>query len=328
MRRGIAANRGEEVGPAVPAVLTPASLTFPPPEPDAKSSLRRLTFAQWITSPDNPLAWRVLANRIWQYHFGQGIVETPSNFGFTGANPTHPELLDFLARQLIAHGGRLKPMHKQLLMSATYQQSSRGSAIGNQRDPANRLLWKMNLRRMEAEVVRDSILATSGKLNLEMGGPGIKPRLRPELIPSSQRNKWPAVKQEDAQHWRRSVYIYSKRQLLMPILELFDAPTTTDSCALRSESVVPTQALVLMNDEFVEQQAGYLARRVLSEVGDDEAKAIERMALLTLGHSLDGNRQDQAQEFLRARKSQTDRISALTDLAHVLFNSSEFIHIQ
>jgi hypothetical protein len=331
MRRGIAANRGEEVGPAVPAVLVSKSLSFPEPDPQAKSSLRRLTLAQWITSPNNPLAWRVLANRVWQYHFGKGIVSTPSNFGFTGATPTHPELLDYLATQLIKNEGRLKPLHKQLLMSATYQQSSQTtqtSAIGNQIDPANHLLWKMNLRRMEAEVVRDSILAASGKLNLEMGGPGIKPRLRADLIPASQRNKWPAVKQEDAKHWRRSVYIYSKRQLLMPIMELFDAPTTTDSCAVRTESVVPTQALVLMNDEFVEEQASYLARRVLSEVGDDDAKAIERLALLTLAHPLDPKKTSDAEQFLRARRAQSDRVSALTDLAHVLFNSSEFIHIQ
>jgi hypothetical protein len=308
--------------------LTLKPAPFPVPAPEAKSSLRRLTLAEWITAPSNPLAWRVLANRVWQHHFGNGIVNTPSNFGFTGAAPTHPELLDYLAVQLIQNGGRLKPLHKQLLMSATYRQSSRASAIGNQQDPKNRFLWKMNLRRMEAEVVRDSILATSGKLNLEMGGPGIKPRLRPDLIPSSQRNKWPTVKLENEKHWRRSVYIYSKRQLLMPILELFDAPATTDSCAARNESVVPTQALVLMNDEFVEEQAGYLAQRVIREVGDDDDKAIERMVLLTLAHRLDDAKMDEAREFVRLRQTDSDRISALTDFAHVLFNSSEFIHVQ
>jgi hypothetical protein len=328
MRRGIAANRGEEVGPAVPTVLTSKPMLFPLPDPDAKSSLRRLTLAEWITSPNHPLTWRVLANRVWQHHFGKGIVDSPSNFGFTGAAPSHPELLDYLALQLIENGGRLKPLHKQLLMSATYQQSSQASANGHQLDPTNRLLWKMNLRRMEAEVVRDSILRASGNLNLEMGGPGIKPRLRPDLIPSSQRNKWPTVKQEDATHWRRSVYIYSKRQLLMPILELFDAPATTDSCATRNESVVPTQALVLMNDEFVEEQAGYLARRVMSEVDDNDEKAIERMTLLTLARRLEPSKMKEAQQFVQSRQTESDRLNALTDLAQVLFNSSEFIHIQ
>ena len=328
MRRGIAANRGNEVGPAAPAVLTSQPLVFPTPAERATSSQRRLTLAEWITSADNPLAWRVLANRVWQYHFGRGIAATPSNFGFTGEAPSHPELLDYLALQLINNGGRLKPLHKALLMSATYQQSSRAVASGYQRDPENRLLWKMNLRRMEAEVMRDSILACSGKLNLEMGGPGIKPRLPPDLIPSSQRNKWPTVSQEDASHWRRSVYIYSKRQLLMPMLELFDAPTTTHSCAVRTESVVPTQALVLMNDDFVETQAEYLAGRVLSETSDNEVAAIQYMAGLTLAHPLAPAPLEQAREFVRARQAETDRLGAFTDLAHVFFNSSEFIHIQ
>jgi mono/diheme cytochrome c family protein len=328
MRRGIATNLAEEVGPAVPAVLAGASVLFPAPPPDAKSSLRRLTLANWITSPDNPLAWRVLANRIWQHHFGRGIVLTPSNFGFAGGTPSHPELLDYLARHLIASGGRWKPVHKQILLSATYRQSSKPPAENVELDPANRLVSRMNLRRMEAEIVRDAILAASGKLNPTFGGPGIKPRLPADLIPASQRNKWPLVSQEDETHWRRSVYIYSKRQLLMPILELFDAPTTTDSCPQRMESVVPTQSLVLMNDEFVEAQAGYLAERVLSEAGDDPERALDRMFQIVLGSPPGRERLRQAAAFVADRASAGDRVSAFTDLAHVLFNSSEFIHIQ
>ncbi len=140
MRRGVAANRGEEVGPAVPAVLVAKPLAFPEPAAAAKSSLRRLTLAEWIAAPDNPLAWRVLANRVWQHHFGTGLVATPSNFGVSGAAPTHPELIDWLAQQLIADGGRIKPLHKLILMSATYRQASHHREAEAKADPANRLL--------------------------------------------------------------------------------------------------------------------------------------------------------------------------------------------
>jgi hypothetical protein len=327
MRRGLAANPGEEVGPAAPAILVSSELSFPTPSIDAKSSLRRLTFANWITARDNPLTWRVLANRIWQHHFGEGIVDTPSNFGLTGSPPSHPELLDYLANQLLANGGRWKPLHRILLTSATYRQSSMADDRALETDPDNRFLSRMNLLRMEAETIRDSILVASGSLNRRLGGPGIKPRLPPELIPASQRNKWPVIEREESKHWRRSVYIYSKRQLLMPILELFDAPTTTDSCAVRTTSVVPTQALVLMNDDFVENQAERLARRVLSEAGENLERTVDHMFRLTLSRSPNALRLLQALQFVNEREADTDRIRGLTDLAHVLFNSNDFIYI-
>jgi hypothetical protein len=155
----------------------------------------------------------------------------------------------------------------------------------------------------------------------------MKPRIRSDILPVSQRNKWPAIKEEGPDQWRRSVYIYVKRQLLMPSMELFDAPTTTDSCAVRTQSVVPTQALVLMNDEFVEDQARYLAERALKEAGGDLYRAIERMFLLTLARPPTSERMRQAGAFVQARERESDRTGALADLAHVLFNSSEFIHI-
>jgi hypothetical protein len=337
MLRGSALNLGDEVGPAVPTLFKPVSF----PAPAAKTSLRRKTLAQWITAPDNALAWRVIANRIWQHHFGRGIVASPSNFGFTGAKPTHPELLDYLAHQLIQNGGRFKALHKLILMSATYRQSSStGDNKENEaqkfssplpslspvkKDPGNSLLSRQNLQRMEAEVIRDSILTASGKLNPKLGGPGIKPRLRPDLLPTSQRNKWPLLKQEGPEQWRRSIYIYVKRQLLMPSMELFDAPTTTDSCAMRLDSTVPTQALVLMNDEFVEEQAAFLAQRAAS---DTLEKTIQRIFMLTLSHEADAKRLQQSLDFVKAREAASTRDQALADLAHVLFNSSEFVYIR
>ncbi len=362
LRRGSLQNKGPEVPPAAPLVLVSNPLRFPEPEPDAKSSGRRRTLAEWIAAPENPLTWRVLANRIWQHHFGRGLVATPSNFGFNGARATHPELLDFLAARLIADGGRWKALHKLLVMSATYRQGSSVAAdvrrlhLPETPDPRpltqssqslltsaatldadNTLLWRGNHQRLSAESLRDSILAVSGKLNPQLGGPGIKPRIRADLLTASQRNKWPALTTEGAAQWRRSVYIYVKRQLLMPMLELFDAPTTTDSCAERMQSVVPTQALVLMNDEFVEDHAGFLAQRAVTEAGGELSKAIERMHLLSLARVPTAERLKQATVFVTARESayekeagakETPRQRALTDLAHVLFNSSEFITIE
>lgn len=322
--RGNALIPGAEVPAAIPVVLTAQPLTFP--APSDKTSLRRRTLADWMASPQNPLTWRVLANRLWQHHFGAGIVTTPSNFGFTGTRPSHPELLDYLAGQFISSGGRWKPVHKLMLMSATYRQSSHASGEGQRMDPQNQWLWRMNKQRMEAEVIRDSILAVSGKLNVKAGGPGFKPRIRPDLLDASQRNRWPALVQEGPQQWRRSVYIYIKRQLLMPSLELFDAPTTTDSCALRTQSTVPTQALVMMNDEFVEEQAGNLALRAIEGAADTEA-VVTRLFELTLGRPPTGPRLQQALEFVQQRERDSHRIAAITDLAHVLLNSSEFITI-
>ena len=328
MLRGSALNLGDEVPPAVPTLFKAISF----PSPATQTSLRRKTLAEWITAPDNALAWRVITNRVWQHHFGQGLVASPSNFGFTGSKPTHPELLDYLARQLIANSGRFKALHKLILMSATYRQSSafvvRGSLRGfaaARPDGLKAELPTPRLQRMEAEVLRDCILQASGKLNDQMGGPGIKPRLRADLLPTSQRNKWPLLKSEGPEQWRRSVYIYQKRQLLMPMMELFDAPTTTDSCAARLESTVPTQALVLMNDEFVEEQAAFLVKRATS---DSLEATIHRLFMFTLGHKPSAQRLKQSFDFVKAREAASTREQALTDLAHVLFNSSEFVYIR
>jgi len=325
MLRGLAASMGDEVLPAAPAVLGGRSLN--PERPNGRTSMRRGTLAEWIASPENPLTWRVMVNRVWQHHFGAGLVATPSNFGLSGAAPSHPDLLCWLAARFMAGGGRLKPLHKLMLMSAAYRQQSSSHARGAAADPANTLLWRMNLRRMEAEVIRDGILAASGNLNPVMGGPGIKPRIRADLLDASQRNKWPVLAHEGPGEWRRSVYIYVKRQLLMPSMELFDAPTTTDSCAMRQRSTVPTQALVLMNDEFVEEQAGHLARRAAAGAREDLPRVIERLFMLALSRAPTAARLEQALAFIRERALSAGTEEALRDLAHVLLNSSEFVYI-
>ncbi len=335
LMRGLAANRAEEVRPAVPVVLTRQPLPFP--KSQGTTSLRRRTYAEWIVSPQNPLTWRVMVNRVWQHHFGAGIVASPSNFGVSGMKPTHPELLDWLAAQFLANDGRLMPLHKLMLMSATYRQGGgepRAEGVEMSAQDPELFAFRSSLfglrakQRMEAEVIRDCILAASGKLNPKAGGPGFKPRIRADLLDASQRNKWPVIESETAEHWRRSVYIYVKRQLLMPGMELFDAPTTTDSCALRMQSTVPTQALVLMNDEFVEDQAGFLAQRAKAEAGGALPAIIERLFMLTLSHRPPASRLQQALEFVQSRQQSSDETTALRDLSHVLLNSSEFVYIE
>jgi hypothetical protein len=244
-------------------------------------------------------------------------------------------LLDWLAQELVRNGGRLKPLHRLIVTSAAYRQSST-AGLAPASDLGNRLLWRMNKRRLEAEAVRDSILTMSGTLNRQMGGPGIKPRIHPDLLAGSQRNKWPKIEREGPEHWRRSVYVYVKRQLALPLLELFDSPPTTQSCGRRQLSVVPTQALVLMNDEFTQDQAGYFADRVQREVGNDPAAQADRALRIAFCRSPSAARHADAIAFLRQQRTAHAETGAdaaaagrlaLADLAHVLFNCNEFIYI-
>ncbi|MBI1313816.1 DUF1549 domain-containing protein [bacterium] len=336
LRRGNHHTPGAEVGPGVPAAIAFNEVTFSSPGENAKSTGRRRTLAQWIADPDNVLTYRVLANRLWQHFFGRGIVETTSNFGVNGATPTHPELLDFLARQITSHIGQLKAVQRLIVTSATYCQSSKHHPQHDSVDPGNHLLWRQNVRRLEAEAIRDSVLAASGNLNRAMYGPGIKPRMRAELITASQRNKWPTIKVEQPEHWRRSVYIYVKRQLLMPMMELFDSPTTTDSCAVRPASILPTQALILMNDEFTEDQAEALARRAEAASNDDLDTAIRTAYRRTMCREPSGSRLSRSIGFVEQQMSSWKaagtsndeaRHKSLSDFCHVLLNSSEFVFV-
>jgi cytochrome c553 len=332
--RGDLNNRGPQVAAGVPRILSSANSTFAP-QASERSTGNRLALANWIASPDNPLTWRVIANRIWLHHFGRGIVATPSNFGLTGAAPSHPELLDWLALELAEDGGQWKKLHRTIMTSAAYQQSSQGTADGDAIDPQNLLLWRMNKRRLEAEAIRDSVLAIAGTLNTRQGGPGIKPRIPEELLSASQRNKWPVVKQEGPAHWRRSVYIYVKRQMAFPLLDLFDIPSTAHTCDRRQDSTIPTQALVLMNDQFTEEQAAWFAKRVRQASESFEEQA--RQALwLALSREPAPSRVAEAVDFLLARKTEyrkagkSDAIAseaALVDLCHVLVNCNELLYV-
>ncbi len=326
LKRGDFRNKGEEVQPGLPQVLaSDASL-------DPKNRRRQL--AEWIASADNPLTARVAVNRIWQYHFGKGLVKTPSDFGATGDRPSHPELLDWLATEFVKQGWSWKAMHRLILLSNTYRQSSQFSEQVAAKDPENRLLWRMNPRRIEAESLRDSILAVSGKLNPEMYGPGIYPRIDPDVINTGSRPRWPLDAKDDHSTWRRSVYIFVKRSVILPIIEVFDCPATVVSGPVRAVSTVSPQALALMNNEFVLQQSGYFAERVAKEAGGDKRAQIVRVFQIALGRQPSAKEIEWSLSFLKSqaegyaqRKAEKPEAEALRDFCHAVINLNEFVYV-
>ena len=254
--------------------VIPASLSFVPdlfhdfdaPPEESDTSQRRLQLARWIAHRNNPLTARVIVNRLWQHHFGEGLVRSPNNFGFTGETPTHPELLDWLASELIANGWRLKPLHRLMVTSRTYQQASihPNFAEYSNRDFGNRLWWRAERRRVDAETLRDSLLAASGELDLTVGGPSFRPSISPEALEGLSRkaSAWQASPEQE-QH-RRSLYIFMQRSLLPPIMTTFDLPDSTLSCGQRDATTVAPQALSLLNNDFVHRRSLSLAEQAIS----------------------------------------------------------------
>jgi hypothetical protein len=326
LKRGDVALKGDPVGPGLPQVMCG--------ETDLNPIDRRKQLADWIASADNPLTARVAVNRIWQYHFGKGIVRTPSDFGATGDRPTHPELLDWLATEFVAKGWSWKAMHRLMVTSNTYRQSSRFNEKSATVDSENRLLWRMNPRRLEAEIIRDSMLAISGKLNKEMFGPGIYPRIDPDIINTGSRPRWPLDAKDDQTTWRRSVYIFVKRSVLLPMIEVFDCPATTVTGPVRAVSTVSPQALALMNNEFVLQQSGFFAERVAAEAGNDLRKQITTAFTIALNRQPNEKELAWSLEFLQKqtagyaeRKNEKPTAAALRDFCHALFNLNEFLYL-
>jgi mono/diheme cytochrome c family protein len=333
--RGSAATPGKPVEPRFPLVLCPtkeaATAHVPSPPTGAKCSGRRRVLADWIASPDNPLTARVIVNRLWQHDFGRGLVATPNDFGRNGSAPTHPELLDWLAAELVESGWRLKHIHKMILMSATYQQASRAdkeAVVAT--DPDNRLLWRQNLRRLEAEAVRDAVLAVSGRLNPAMGGRGIFPTLPPEVLSTQSKPGLGWDKSSPEEQARRSVYIFVKRTLGVPLLETFDFASPDKSTAARSTTTIAPQALILLNSSFMEEQSAAFAERLLREAGPDSAANVERVFRLALGRGPSPRERQIAWEYLgRAQPTQGSQgyRLALARLCKLVFNLNEFVYV-
>jgi len=279
LARGSAHAPTDEVTPGFPAVLSPPEPKIAPAAPGAKTTGRRRAFAEWVASPANPLTARVMANRIWQYHFGRGIVRSTSNFGFLGTPPTHPELLDWLADEFVKGQWKMKPLHRTILLSSTYRMSSQANKAALEKDPENEMFWRFDMRRLEAEEIRDSLLAANGTLNPKLYGPSVKVKLPREVlagqsVPGQGWEESPAEEQT-----RRSVYVKVKRSLAVPIFASFDAADTDATCPVRFATTQPTQALGMMNSAFVNQQAQTLADLARKKVGTADPAAQVRFVL-------------------------------------------------
>lgn len=313
-------SKGSRTQPGFVAVLddgqTPATL----PPADGRTSGRRLALAKWLTSGRHPLTARVMANRIWHHHFGRGIVTTLDNFGKTGEPPTHPELLDWLAVEFVEKGWSIKHMHRLLMTSEAYQMSSQFAPEKHLLTDADNLLWwRYRPQRLEAEIVRDSILSVSGALNRTMFGKAVFPELSQEVLASMDKGIWNNTK-DGPEVWRRSVYVYRKRGLPLPFFEVFDLPDQNLTCGRRNVSTVPTQALTLMNNDWVLKQAARFADRVATEAGPDNAARVARAYELALGRRPSAEELRVGEEYLRGR--------TLSDLAHVILNLNEFIYLR
>ena len=322
--RGDPYQRGPRVAPGFLTTL-PGGMTSvgPPWDVKAQTTGRRRALAAWLTNPRNPLPARVWMNRVWRQHFGRGLVDTPSNFGVSGERPTHPELLDWLAVRFQKEGGRLKPMHRLMLLSSTYQQSSAIRAEAVKADPQNRLLWRIPVRRLEAEAIRDSLLFVAGSLNPERGGPPVYPPVDPSLRADTfQGVNWPADTQDGPKTWRRSVYVKVKRSLLLPQLEVFDCPEISASVAQRNVTTTPTQALTLLNDPLIRRQARRFAERLKREAGARPEKQVERAYWLALGRAPTPRETTLGAAFLRSGGA-----DGLVDFAHAVFNLNEFVYV-
>jgi hypothetical protein len=285
-------------------------------EPLSGEAARRMALARWIVDPGNPLTARVMVNRLWHYHFGTGIVDTPSDFGRNGGKPTHPELLDWLARDFIDNDWRLKRIHRLILMSATYRQSSAAREEGVRVDAGNRLLWRFQPRRMEAEALRDAILATSGKLDLRMGGPGF------DLFePNTNYVKVYTTKTAfQADDFRRMIYQNKPRAELDTLFGAFDCPDAGQPQPRRTVSTTPLQALNLLNSEFILQQATFLAERLQKEAGDSRENRVNFAFRLVFGRDpVDAER---SSAMALAQSHGWDA------LCRALYNSNEFVFIR
>ncbi len=340
--RGELHKPGELMQPALPAVL--AKTTGTPAELPTPFGSRK-QFALWLTRPDHPLTARVMVNRIWQWHFGRGIVETPNDFGLNGQPRSHPELLDWLATHFVEGGWKIKTLHRLIMNSATYRQSSN---VGEDRylevDPNNKLLWRMNRRRLEGEALWDSVHTAAATINLAMGGPPVVPPLVEDEI-ASLRKKWQWVVSADpAQHTRRGLYIMARRNFKFPMFDVFDAPVDSVSCPTRDVTTVAPQALWGLNNHSVVRQAENFAARVVKEAGEESGAQVDRAWRIALGRPPSERELASAVELMR--KLEADDVAtcagdsttldaavpashtqALSKLCLALFNLSEFAFV-
>jgi cytochrome c553 len=341
----------DEVQPGFLTILdpNPPKISVPPDMNGTMNSTgRRSALANWLADPSNPLTARVMVNRIWQDHFGTGIVGTSSDFGVMGDKPSNPELLDFLAATFVQDGWSIKKIHRLIMLSNTYQQSSAYQADAAKVDPDNKLLWRFDRRRLEGEVIRDSMLLASGNLNSKMGGPGVFPPLPDGTSRGSKYLSWKPEK-DVAETNRRSVYVFVKRNLRYPMFEAFDFPDTHESCSRRYATVSPSQPLMLMNDDLVREWSRALASRVLNDGGLSAEQQVERAFRIVFSRAPNADERREVINFLDQQAAEISgrlamnekiaipdrvpqgmdpaRAAAFVDLCQTLLNSNEFVYM-
>jgi hypothetical protein len=317
--RGDVESHGSQMKPGFIEVITFGNPPTEIPRPDGHTSGRRLALAQWIASPQNPMTARVIVNRLWQKHFGRGIVATLENFGKMGERPTHQDLLDWMAVELMTNGWSLKQINKLMMMSSAYQMASAGDEAADAKaDPENVYLWRFRPQRLDAEIVRDSMLAAGGNINLQVGGEPIFPYISKDILAGQYRGKW-ANTPEGAAAWRRGVYVYQRRSLPYPMFDTFDHPDMNVTAGARHVSTVPTQALTLLNNPFVLSEAKFLAERVSREAGDPRSQVAltYRIALAR-----------PATDMEIAIGSDLIRKQSLASFTHVILNLDEFLYMR
>jgi hypothetical protein len=334
-------HREEEIIlPGVLSFVPTLDRPIEPSPPQAKTTYRRRQLADWIADPNHPLTARVAVNRLWQHHFGQGLVRTPDNFGFTGDQPVHPELLDALARELIAGGWRFKRIHRLILLSQAYRQSvvHPNERMYREKDAANRLLWKANLVRRDAESLRDAMLLVSGRIDPKIGGPSFHPTISDDALEglSMKGGAWKASPEEEQR--RRSIYMFSKRSLLSPLMTVFDFCDTSQPCAKREVTTVAPQALALLNNSFVHQMSEATADRVIASGAKTTDEQIDSAWKFILGRVPSVEERDSSSAHLKEQTGwfsdpavtsdeQRSHRMALASLCHVLMNSNEFVFV-
>ena len=325
-------------GPAVKAgvlrVIHSPKHAFSPVK-DSHTAGRRTALAAWLTSRNNPLTARVIVNRVWQHHFGTGIVDTPSEFGIMGSEPSHVRLLDWLSNWFVKNGWSLKQLHRLIVTSATYQQRSflpdGAKETDSQRwrtslneDTDARLLSRYPRWRLEGEAVRDAMLFTAGVLNRKSGGPGVRPPLPKELLTTLLKNQWNVTKDRQ-EHDRRSIYVFARRNLRYPIFEVFDRPSANASCPNRGVSTTAPQSLHLLNSEFSAATAKRLAKSVATLPTDQQ---VQQVFHRVLGRQPSADEMRDALSFLTESNEGTDDSNdGLTHLCLSLFNCNEFIFV-
>jgi hypothetical protein len=315
LKRGDVKSPGDVVTPGGLGAIRTVSADFGL-RADAPEAQRRLKFSEWLANPANPLPARVLVNRVWHFHFGQGLVATPSDFGRSGAAPSHPELIDWLASEFVAQGWSIKALHRWIVTSVTYRQSSDSRPDAVSVDADNRWLWRFPPRRLEAEAVRDAMLAASGNLNLQLGGPSFRPFTTSEYGAMF----YHLFDKGDPEFNRRTVYRMNINSGKEPLLDAFDCPDPSVKTPRRGVTTTPLQALGLMNGSFVQRQASGLAERAQKMSGGDVDRAVDAAYRLALG------RPAKASELRQAGAAARER--GLPHVCWALLNSTEFVYVR